>query len=182
MRLSNWLLIAALSATTLSCGSTQPMLAEVPPGATLPIDGVWRETTAKARFQIGAGRIWALDEFVSGGVWKVRPGQVEIMNLKRTGPRTYAGWHPGYKGPYYMSLVAEDRIAILLKAPLGDYTSTLVKVSVDDPARFAAELEGPVPAPPWQDPMLGLQLANTGQSQQNQTSNTSQNAARSASL
>jgi len=157
------------------------MLADVAPGEPLPIDGEWREKTANARFQIGAGRIWALDSFVSGGLWTVRPGQVEILNLKRTGPRTYAGWHPGYKGAYYMSLVSEDRIAILLKAPLGDYTSVLEKIAIDDPQALAAELAGPVPPVPWEDPMLGTaQRANTAQNLQNQSGNASQNAPQSA--
>lgn len=176
-----WLPTILLIGATLACASTQPRLEDVPPGDPLPIDGVWRETTAKARFQIGEGRIWALDAFKSGGLWTVHPGQVEIMNLKRTGPRTYAGWHPGYKVPYYISLMEDGRMAILLRVAVGDYTSTLEKISIADEAAYAAELRLPRPAAPHQDPtVMSGQLANAAQNRTNQASNASQNSGGSA--
>lgn len=162
----------------LACAASTPTKDDVPPGERLPIDGEWRETTApKPRFRIEAGRMWALEPYVSGGLWQVRAGQIELVNLKRSGPRTYLGWHPGYKGPYYMSLIEEGRLAVLLRLPIGDYKSVLEKLSVDDATAFAAELEGPLPPVPWEDPLvMSGQLANAHQSSLDQSASRSQNA------
>jgi hypothetical protein len=170
--------VAALAAT-LACASQLPTVQDVAPGEPLPIDGVWTETTLKARLQIGAGRIWAVDPYVSGGVWNVSPGQVEITSVKRTGPRTFVGWNVAYKGPYYLHLLDENRIAVMLRTPLaGDYTAIMTKSSVDDPQAFAAELAKPAPAAPWEDPLVmsGQQLANLQQNQQQQLRNQAQSA------
>jgi hypothetical protein len=167
-----WLLVL------LACAASTPMKDDVPAGERLPIDGEWRETTAPgARFRIEAGRMWALEPYVSGGLWQVRAGQIELVNLKRTGPRTYIGWHLGYKGPYYLSLVGADRMAVLLRLPAGDYQSVLEKLSVDDATAFAAELDEPVPALPWEDPLvMSGQLANAHQSSPDPSADRSQSA------
>lgn len=158
------LLLAGLAFSALACASTTPMIGEVPPGKPLPIDGVWRDPTPNARFQIGAGRIWALEAFTSG-IWRVKPGQVEVVNLRRTGPRTYEGWHSGYQGPYYLSLLDHGRMALLLRTKLfGDYQTVLLNLSFDDPQALAAEMEHPEPAIPSQNPDVVARMGPPGQS------------------
>lgn len=159
------------------------MVDDVPPGEPLAIDGEWRETTApQARFRIGAGRLWALEAYQSS-LWHVRPGQIEVVNLKRTGPRTYLGWHAGYKGPYYLSLIDEGRLAVLLRLPLGDYQSILEKISIDDESAFAGELRGPRPGLPWEDPLvMSGQLASASRDLRERSANPSRPASAAGAL
>jgi hypothetical protein len=136
------------------CRATTPMIDEIPAGDPLPIDGLWLDTTNGLRLQVGGGRVWATEPFMAG-IWKVRTGQVQGINLHRTGPRKFEGWHPGFAGPFYYYVQDNGQIAVLLEtAFFGDHQAILQRVSVDDPAAFAAEQSGASPGLPWQDAAL----------------------------
>jgi hypothetical protein len=151
-------LVAAVALT--GCRSTTPMVDEVPPGEPAAIDGLWLDTAVNVKFHIGAGRIWAAETYTSG-VWRNDEGQIQVVNLRRTGPRKYEGWHPGYQGPYYLYVQNDGSVAILLRTKVfGDYQAILQRLSTDDAQAFAAEQQLADPGLPWQDPAV-MRGANT---------------------
>jgi hypothetical protein len=150
MRSSHWLVAAlATSLVALACSSPTPMVADVPPGEPLPIDGLWLDTSINIKAHLGAGRMWADHDFTSG-LFRNRKGQILGMNIRRVGPRRYEGFNPSYQAPYHFYLQDDGRLALLLETPLV-YKAFLVKISLDDPAAFAAETTHPDPGLPWED-------------------------------
>ncbi len=163
MRAAAVALVVALAvslAALAGCVATTPMVDDVPPGTPAAIDGLWLDTTANVRVQIGAGRMWA-DEAYTSGIWRNRKGQIQAVNVRRTGPRKFEGWNPGYQGPYYFYVQDDGRLALLLRTKLfGDYQAFLERLSLDDEAAYAAEETQADPGLPWQDPaVMKTQLA-----------------------
>lgn len=153
--------LLAIGLVPAGCSSTTPMVDDVPPGTPQAIDGEWIDTRSNVRFQIDAGRMWADQEYTSG-IWKVRKGQIEGVDIQRTGARRYQGWHPGYAGPHYLYLQDDDRIALLLRTALfGDYKTFLQRVSVRDAQAYATEAALAEPGLPWEDPAVTTAAAPT---------------------
>jgi hypothetical protein len=147
-----FLLVAACIAT--GCRATTPMVADVPPGEPAPIDGMWLETRINVKFHIGAGRMWAAQDYTSAFL-RHREGQVTAINLRRAGPRQYEGWSPAYQGPYYLYLQDDGSMALLLRtAVFGDYKTVMQRISVEDGQAFAAEQALADPGLPWEDPAV----------------------------
>lgn len=59
-----------------------PMIEEVQPLGTLPIDGVWRIRENGERIVIERGHAYAEDGWVHLGLFKIEPGQVVIQNIR----------------------------------------------------------------------------------------------------
>ena len=117
-----------------------PDVSTVPPGEPMPIDGVYTLTFNGAQFRIEAGHIIAASPYTHLFVLQVIPGMVTTKDIVRTAPGRYEGYDLPALGGWQGTVQPDRTIKIDIQGKFGPFSSSLVPVSIADPARFNAEL------------------------------------------
>ena len=116
-------LVAALSSTpgaTAQLVAARPDQGEVPPGAPLFIDGIWRTDDGR-RFKIEGGRMVSLSDYVDI-MWQVKKGMVILTDMEQMGPREFTANDPGWKIRWTGELDAQRRLSGTWHGALGPVT------------------------------------------------------------
>lgn len=110
-------------------------------GPAQPIDGVWLISTIKKRVRIEGGRAFAVDGWRSALVFAVLPDQVTLKNLQHSGPGTYSGYDMAWMAKSDFKVRKDGNIDVLVHTFPFKTKYRLVKVGLDNPQAFAADLE-----------------------------------------
>lgn len=124
----------------ISLGAALPDRYAVDLGKPLPIDGVWRLSSNNKRIRIERGRIFAVDGWNHALLFRVKPEQVTMINLRREEPGLYKGRDILLNGDAEMRLRADGNLDLTVATFPFPVKLALVREALDDPAALDNEM------------------------------------------
>lgn len=116
-----------------------PHLSQVPPARPTAMDGLWMLDANNILYQIEAGRMYAMAEYMHLVIFPVEVHDVVVRDVTQTGPGELAGHDLALLGPWKGRLQPDGTMAISVQGALGPFTSVLKPIRLSDPQWFARE-------------------------------------------
>ncbi|WP_417520102.1 caspase family protein [Minwuia sp.] len=117
-----------------------PHISQVPPTRPTAMDGLWMLAANNIPYQIEAGRIYAMAEYMHLLVFPVEAHDVVVTDVAQTGPGELAGQDLALLGSWTGRLQPDGTMAILVHGALGPFNSKLTPIKLSDPQWFAQEV------------------------------------------
>ncbi|WP_416898659.1 MAG: caspase family protein [Minwuia sp.] len=114
-----------------------PHLSQVPPTRRTAMDGLWLLAANNIPYQIEAGRIFAMAEYMHLLIFPVEAYDVVVRDVTQTGPGQLAGQDLALLGPWTGRLQADGTMTISVQGALGPFNSILTPIRITDPQWFA---------------------------------------------
>lgn len=122
----------------ISLGAALPNRYAVDLADPLPIDGVWRLSTNGKRMRIERGRAFAIDGWNFGLVFKVKPEQVTMVNLRESEPGVYEGRDLLLNGDSRLTLRADGNLDVRIGTFPFPTKFVMIREGLDDPDALPA--------------------------------------------
>ncbi|MEM7702149.1 MAG: caspase family protein [Pseudomonadota bacterium] len=123
----------------ISLGAALPNRYAVDLGEPLAIDGVWRLSTNGKRMRIERGRAFAVDGWNFGLVFKVKPEQVTMVNLRESEPGVYEGRDILLNGDSQLTLRADGNLDVRIGTFPFPTKFVMIREGLDDPDALPAQ-------------------------------------------
>lgn len=122
----------------ISLGAALPNRYAVDLGEPLPIDGIWRISTNDKRLRIERGRAFAVDGWNHAVVFKVKPEQVTMVNVREAEPGRWLGRDILLNGDAEMTLRKDGNLDVTVKLFPFPAKFQLIRQGLDDPDTLPA--------------------------------------------
>ncbi|MEO0419711.1 MAG: caspase family protein [Pseudomonadota bacterium] len=122
----------------ISLGAALPNRYAVDLGEPLPIDGIWRISTNDKRLRIERGRAFAVDGWNHAVVFKVKPEQVTMVNVREAEPGRWLGRDILLNGDAEMTLRKDGNLDVKVKLFPFPAKFQLIREGLDDPDTLPA--------------------------------------------
>lgn len=123
----------------ISLGAALPGRYAVDLGERLPIDGVWRLSTNDKRMRIERGRAFAVDGWNYALLFRVKPEQVTMTDIRRDAPGVYLGRDILLNGDSTLTLRADGNLDVKIASFPFPVEFVLVREALDDPVTLDQE-------------------------------------------
>lgn len=140
--LFNFLLLIGLfvNQPAYSARAMLPLVSEVPPAQSMPIDGVWLIEIINKKVVIDKGRVYAKDPWVHAFIWQIEPDMVVQKDLKRVHAGIYQGYDLPLLGNFDATLQKDGKLDYKVKGALGPARFILSPVELKNHSLFDREL------------------------------------------
>ena len=118
----------------ISLGAALPNRYAVDLADKLPIDGIWRISTNDKRLRIERGRAFAVDGWNHALLFKVKPDQVTMTNMREVQPGRYQGRDILLNGDARLTLREDGDLDVKVSLFPFPAKFVLYREGLDDPA------------------------------------------------
>ncbi|MEL7320195.1 MAG: caspase family protein, partial [Pseudomonadota bacterium] len=122
----------------ISLGAALPNRYAIDLADPLPIDGIWRISTNNKRLRIERGRAFAVDGWNHAVVFKVKPEQVTMVNVREAEPGRWLGRDILLNGDAEMTLRKDGNLDVKVKLFPFPAKFQLIREGLDDPDTLPA--------------------------------------------
>lgn len=122
----------------ISLGAALPNRYAVDLADPLPIDGIWRISTNKKRLRIESGRAFAVDGWNHAVLFKVKPDQVTMTNMREAEPGRWLGRDILLNGDAEMTLREDGDLDVTVKTFPFPAKFKLLREGLDNPDALPA--------------------------------------------
>ncbi len=110
-----------------------PMVAAVPAGEAMPVDGTWSITSIGKTVRIERGRVYAVEGWTHLFVLKIQPGMVVIKDLRPSAPGQYTAYDLPLMGAWLGRMAADRTLTVDVQGALGPAKYQLMPLQLDNP-------------------------------------------------